>query len=207
LKGKNKVINFIITWAKGIIISVIIATIIEMILPNGSSNKYIKVVIGIYIIFNIITPVINKITNNSFSIETIMDISKYTNQLDTYEISTQKLDSNNDTNIKEIYKVNLEKDIKSKIEEKGYTVNSVSAEINDDEEYTIKSITMNVSKKEDNKEDNSNTVNKIEEVNISVSIENRVVENTNDEISNSEKKELKEYISSTYSVSTKKINI
>jgi stage III sporulation protein AF len=200
-------INFIITWAKGIIVAVIIATIIEMILPNGSSQKYIKVVIGIYIIFNIITPVINKITNNSFTIESIIDIDKYTNQLDTYEVSTKKLDSSNDTNIKDIYKANLEKDIKSKIEEKGYIVNSVSVEINDDDEYTIKSITMNVSKKENEDSNNSSAVNKIEEVNISVSIENKVVENTNEEISNSEKKELKEYISSTYSVSTKKINI
>jgi stage III sporulation protein AF len=177
-----------------------------MILPNGSSQKYIKLVIGIYIIFNIISPVINKITNNSFTIESIIDIDKYTNQLDTYEVSTKKLDSSNDTNIKEIYKANLEKDMKSKIEEKGYIVNSVNIEINDDEEYTIKSITMNVSKKE-NEDDNSNTVNKIEEVNISVSIENKAVENTNEEISNSEKKELKEYISSTYDVSTKKINM
>jgi stage III sporulation protein AF len=200
-------INFIITWAKGIIVAVIIATIIEMILPNGSSQKYIKVVIGIYIIFNIITPIINKITNNSFTIESIIDIDKYTNQLDTYEVSTKKLDSSNDTNIKDIYKVNLEKDIKSKIEEKGYIVNSVSVEINDDDEYTIKSITMNVRKKENEDSNNSSAVNKIEEVNISVSVENKTIENSNEEISNSEKKELKEYISSTYDVSTKKINI
>ena len=36
-------IEWITNWAQGIIIAVIIATIIEMILPNGSCKKYIKV--------------------------------------------------------------------------------------------------------------------------------------------------------------------
>ena len=31
------------SWATGIIIAVIIATIIEMILPNSTSKKYIKI--------------------------------------------------------------------------------------------------------------------------------------------------------------------
>ena len=47
-------INWITNWAEGIIVAVIIGTIIEMILPNGKSKKYIKVVIGIYILNMII---------------------------------------------------------------------------------------------------------------------------------------------------------
>lgn len=48
-------IDWISTWAQSIIIAVIIATIIEMILPSGSSKKYIKVVTGVYILFTIIS--------------------------------------------------------------------------------------------------------------------------------------------------------
>ena len=44
--------EWISDWVQGIIVAVIIVTIIEMILPNGNSKKYIKVVIGIYIIFH-----------------------------------------------------------------------------------------------------------------------------------------------------------
>ncbi|MBR1802590.1 MAG: hypothetical protein IJ777_01275 [Clostridia bacterium] len=33
------------SWAQGIVVSVIIGTIIEMILPEESSQKYIKVVV------------------------------------------------------------------------------------------------------------------------------------------------------------------
>lgn len=51
-------INNISSWAEQIIIAVIIATILEMILPKGNSKKYIKTVIGIYILYVIISPVI-----------------------------------------------------------------------------------------------------------------------------------------------------
>ena len=40
-------INNISSWAEQVIIAMIIATIIEMILPKGNSKKYIKMVIGI----------------------------------------------------------------------------------------------------------------------------------------------------------------
>ena len=55
-------------WIQGIIIAVIISTIIEMILPEGNSKKYIKVVIGVYILFSIVSPVISKVTGNSFNL-------------------------------------------------------------------------------------------------------------------------------------------
>lgn len=207
-KGKKRVVDFIITWTKGIIVAVIIASIIEMILPNGNSKKYIKMVIGVYIVFNIVAPVINKITNNSFSLESIIDVNKYTNQIESYEVSSKKLDSNNESSIKEMYKINLEKDMKSKLEEKGYIVNSINIEINNDKEYTIKSVDLKISKTGEQEEKKANTVEKIEKVNIEVSVENRIENNENIEnveISEKEKNEIKEYISSTYEVNKKKI--
>ena len=54
-----KMINWISNWAQGIIVAVIIGTIIEMVLPEGNCKKYVKVVIGIYILFSIISPDIN----------------------------------------------------------------------------------------------------------------------------------------------------
>lgn len=201
-------VDFIITWTKGIIVAVIIASIIEMILPNGNSKKYIKMVIGVYIVFNIVAPVINKVTNNSFSLESIIDVNKYTNQIESYEVSSEKLDSNNESSIKEMYKINLEKDMKSKLEEKGYIVNSINIEINNDKEYTIKSVDLKISKTGEQEEKKANTVEKIEKVNIEVSVENRIENNENIEnveISEKEKNEIKEYISSTYEVNKKKI--
>ncbi len=55
-------ISNISSWAEQIIIAVIISTIIEMIIPKGNSKKYIKTVIGIYILYTIISPVITLAT-------------------------------------------------------------------------------------------------------------------------------------------------
>ena len=51
-------INYLSSWAEQIVLAVIIATIIELILPNSKNKKYVQMVIGIYILFNIISPVI-----------------------------------------------------------------------------------------------------------------------------------------------------
>ena len=44
-------VNWINSWLRGIVIAVIITTIIEMIIPEGNIKKYIKTVMGVYIIF------------------------------------------------------------------------------------------------------------------------------------------------------------
>ena len=51
-------INFMSSWAEQIVLAVIVATIIEMILPKSKNKKYIQMVIGVYVLFNIISPII-----------------------------------------------------------------------------------------------------------------------------------------------------
>ncbi len=204
--------DFINSWVQSIIVAVIIATIIEMILPNGNSNKYIKVVIGVYIVFNIISPIITKFTGKELTFSSIIDINKYDEQVSTYEINTKDLESNNNSNIKEVYILNLKKDMKSKIEEKGYTVNTIQIELEDNEEYTVKSVNLNMSKNEKskrNEEKQSNRVNKIENINIEVEINNNSVEtlNSTSTLTSKEIDEIKEYINSIYEIAENKIVI
>lgn len=45
-------------WAQGIIIATIIGTVLQMVLPDNKNKKYIKVVIGIYVLLCIIQPFI-----------------------------------------------------------------------------------------------------------------------------------------------------
>ena len=201
--------EFISYWVQGIIVAVAIGTIIEMIIPNGNSKKYIKIVIGIFVIFNIISPIINKFTDNRFDLETIADISKYEEKISSYEISSNNLQNNNNTNIKEVYILNLKKDIKAKVEDKGYSVINIYIDIADDSQYTIKNISLNVGKKEENKEESSNDVNKIEEVNIEVKISNVTKENKNitNTLTSSEIDEIKECIKDNYNIDKKNISI
>ena len=64
--------SFFNNWVQGIVIAVIITVIIEMLLPEGNSKKYIKIVLGIYVVFSIIAPVIGNITGGRFEVSSIV---------------------------------------------------------------------------------------------------------------------------------------
>ena len=202
--------DIITSWVQGIIIAVIIGSIIEMLLPNGNSKKYIKGVIGVYIVFSIVSPIISKFTGSELKLESIIDINKYEEKIASYEIDTKNLENTNKYNIKEVYILNLKKDIKAKIEDKGYIVNSIQIEIENTDEYKVKNINMTLSKRENKKEETEEkSINEIEKVNIEVKIENSTTEEPSEMIrlTTKEINEIKEYISSVYEIDKKDINI
>jgi len=51
-------IEFLSSWAKGLGLAIVIVSILEMLLPNNKNKKYIRIVMGIFILFNIISPFI-----------------------------------------------------------------------------------------------------------------------------------------------------
>ena len=194
--------NWISNWIQGIIIAVIIGTIIEMLLPEGNCKKYVKVVIGVYILFSIVSPVITKVTGSEFRVSDIYDINSY---IEASTKSTQDYaEINKENQIKQIYETNLKKDMKQKIEEKGYKVKSIFLELANDEQYTLKKINISLSLKEQNTEEND--VKIVNEIQISVANNN---ENQTDDvkISYKEQENLKTYLSSVYNLDKKDINI
>ena len=206
--------EFISSWVQGIIVAVVIATIIEMILPEGSSKKYIKIVIGVYIIFNIISPMINKFTGNELNFTSIVDLDKYEKEISAYEVKANDLDKNNNYNIRQVYILNLKNDMKAKIQEKGYVVNGIYIELEETEDYKVERLNLSISKKED-KDDNtnstSNTINRIEEINIQVQIDKNQnnIETTTHlvNVNNDEIKDIKDYINSIYEIDKSIIHI
>ena len=206
-------ISFISSWAQGIIVAVIIATIIEMILPEGSSKKYIKVVIGIYILFVIVTPAINQFSKKTIDVSSVIN---YEFEGKTKQVSTKSLEKNNSLNIKNMYEMNLKSDIKNKIRSKGFCVDSVEVEILDDDEYTINKIDVVISgeKEDEEKIENQNKknvvtiVDNIEKVTIDLSKQKSNSEEENKyTISTKNANILKAYLSNTYNVDTKNIVI
>ena len=119
-------INFFSSWAEQIVLAVIIATIIELILPNSKNKKYIQMVIGIYILFNIISPVIN-------NKELLTSIDEY--NLEQYDNTTNSQyvidQSSMDKRLKKIYLEELENNIKNKFKENGYVISkcNIDAEL------------------------------------------------------------------------------
>ena len=194
------------TWAEQIIVAVVIAGIIEMILPSGNSKKYIKAVIGVYILFTIISPIIGKVTNIDLD---DIDYEKYLEKYSSCETISESLQVNNNESIEEIYKASLKQDMTSKLQEKGYGVDSIYLEIEEKDNANygkINLIKLNAYKLEKEiKNNNSIEIGKIEKVTIGNTLQVSNVEK--DELKENEKNEIKEYLSSVYEVKNKNIKI
>ena len=166
-------IEFISSWAKSLGVTIILVSIIEMLLPNNKTKKYIRVILGIFVLFNIISPFIKNKEQLINIIEEInsADLEKYSSKYDDYKSNdnNNNKDNNNlnqtsmDKRITELYKQELERSIKNKIEEIGYEVENckVEAEIINNE-TGIKKVKVKIGNKKEennngNNEDNEKT--------------------------------------------------
>ena len=189
-------VGIINSWAQKIIIAVIICTIIEMILPEGKNKKYIKTVIGIYVVFTIISPIISKISNSN-----TLDLNKYfkTENNITIETSSPVVDTNE--YIEEVYKEKLKTDIKAKIEAMNYGVKNIDLEIETEDEETYGTILkLNLSISQQEQEDKQNNI-QVEKIVIG---EEKKEEST---ISDKEKEKIKKYLAEIYYMTEENICI
>lgn len=106
-------ISFLSSWAEQVILAVIIATILELILPNSKNKKYVQMVIGVYVLFNIISPIIKNKEKLVFS---KIDLDKY------ITTSTKVEQSSMDARLEKIYLDELENNIKSKFKNVGIEI-------------------------------------------------------------------------------------
>lgn len=193
-------ISWISSWAQGIIMAVIIGAIIEMILPEGNSKKYVKIVIGVYVLFTIISPVISKITGKTIQVSDILELNKYIEETENNSKLYVTLDEDNSNNIKDIYESSLRNDIKAKVAAKGYNAKNIKLEIEDDEEYTLKKIDIEIYK---NMEKDIETIQ-----NVDINFSQKSTENDMQEkLSEKDKRKLKDYLSGVYEIDEKNINI
>lgn len=207
-------IEFLKTWANQIIVAVIIATIFEMLLPNGNNKKYIKMIIGLYVLFIIIQPIITKVTGDNLDISNF-NYDKYLDE-GVLETSSQDFEDNNSKLIKQAYIDNIKNDMKTKIKQKGYEVISLNIDIIENKSLdtygTIENINLELKKieEEETKKESSNTI-KVEnvDINISNSSNNSNTDKIEEKlkISEKEKTEIIEYLSNEYSIDKKNITI
>ncbi len=150
-------IEIISSWAKNIVLAIIVISILEMLLPNNKTKKYVKMVMGLYLLFNIISPFIqnkDKINISEFNLEEYMN--------NTQEVSTNVNQESMDKRLNEIYVEELEKDIKKKLANRGYTVTScnIVASIDKEGESTgIENITLQVEKNNETNNEEESTIN------------------------------------------------
>ena len=211
-------IEFISSWVKGLGLAIVIIAILEMLLPNNKMKKYIRVVMGLYVLFTIISPFLSN--QEILSLNNI-NFEKYIKT----EVSTNLNQTSMDNRIKELYIEELEKDITKKLREQGYetTYCKVKAEITDNEENTgIKKIKIQVKKlleeQKDNETDESNTsieneivtqIQKIKPIDTSI-IQNNLSETEKTEqekISKADIQNIKKFLIQEYEVSEKCLEI
>ena len=194
-------------WTKNIGFSIIIVSILEMILPNNKTKKYIKIVMGTYIIFCMISPFIqNKINFDDINLEKQIETS-------TTEVNQESMDRR----IEQLYIEELEKDISKKVQEKGYIVKEckVNATIARNVEDTkINKITLKVEQgeaTENQKEEIEDTlvseIQKIKEVNTTISKENTKEDKKKTKLNETQKTELKKFLKEEYEVNEKCLEI
>ena len=107
-------INFLSSWAEQIVLAVIIATLFELILPKNKNKKYIQMVIGIYVLFNIISPILET--------EQVFSFDEYNIEKDNV-VSGEVLDQTSmDERIEKIYLDELEDTVITKFEKQGFKV-------------------------------------------------------------------------------------
>lgn len=214
-------IDWVSNWAEAIIIAVIIGTIIEMILPAGSSKKYIKVVVGVYILFTMISPVFSKFTGESIAVSNLLDISQYINEVEEKNFTEMELQKNNQDTIQKIYISNLKSDMKNKLEKKGYEVYSIDLVVGQEEKDALQRVTVLLRKKKEpdqneiTEEKTNSTIDKVNEVkieigsskvNTNIAIEKHTYQEKST-LTLAEKTEIKQYISEIYEINPQNIII
>ena len=190
-------LDFLKGWIEGIVVAVIVVSIFEMIIPNGNIKKYIKVVLGIYIVFCIISPFVNKNELYKFNISDALD-----------DFNLPKSSNTSEDNIEKMYIETLEKEIANTVEEEGYTISScrVDAEFDtNSKDFGIKNIEIILSSKNDKKSVNTS---KIESVNkVEININDNVKDNGEESITSKDTRILKKVLCEHYEIDENIINI
>lgn len=154
-------INFLSSWVKNLSLALIVVSILEMLLPNNKTKKYIKMVMGLYILFSIIAPFVNNSNVLNFNIEDVYsDYSKEISSTSTTSTAGEVNQASMDDRLNKLYKEQLESDITKKVEEKGYDVRKCKVDAHISESDTgIEYITIEIDGKNDNVENSNNSDN------------------------------------------------
>lgn len=211
-------IEFMSSWIKGLGLAIVVVSILEMLLPNNKTKKYIRMVMGIYVLFTIVSPFIK---HQDIFKEENFDLDEYT----TAQTSTTINQSSMDERIQELYIQELEKDIRKKLKEKGYETISckVKAQISDKEEETkITKIKIKVQKSqeevkssEDEKIENKvvTEIQKIKPIDTSIQKQDESQEKENEAVEKKTKinradiQNIKKFLIEEYGVSEKCLEI
>lgn len=197
-------IDIISNWAGELIIAIVIVTLIEMLLPDNKIKKYVKTVIGLYIVFCIISPFINKEKFAKILEDTEKNLEKIKIE---NQVSSQTEEG---SSIEALYIQEFEKDVTKRVEELGYKVKQCEVIIQIDatkENAGIHAINLKIGNQTNNTTTNQVDIENVEKVEISINNE-EAVNNNNETVKETEDtKKVKEFLNRYYEINEEKIKI
>ena len=204
-------IEFMSSWVKGLGLAIVIVSILEMLLPNNKTKKYVKMIMGLYVLFTMISPFVSNA--KSFNIEEF-DLEAYETKATSSSVSVNQ--SSMDERIEDLYQQELQKDMTKKLKEKGYLVTNckVKAQISEKEEETkITKIKLKVQKIEEPEEKEEKLENqmvtqiqKIKPIESSIKKEEKTKQE-NTKINKTDIQNIKKFLIEEYGVSEKCLEI
>lgn len=107
--------EFISNWVKNIVYIIIFIVFLEIILPNNSMRKYVKVVAGLLVMVVILTP-FTQLFNRHFNLQDVM--SKYYVDMNQIDVKNQNhlLEGQQNELTMKIYKERIATQIKNQVE-------------------------------------------------------------------------------------------
>lgn len=181
-------VEFLVSWAEQLIIALVIIIMLEMVIPNSSYRKYIKIILGIFILYVIFNPLIK---NKVKKIDIEEEIRRQTNSINITTNPSATLSYNNQ--IETVYKQKFRESLSSTLIQKGYELITMYLDI----DYMQNDIKTNKLECKIAKLQESKNIN-IEKIKIS---EKKL------DISEGEIEEIKKEISNTYNIELSKIFI
>ena len=180
-------IEFLRNWVEQIAITIIIVSIFELILPDGKLKKYIKIILGVYVVFCIISPFVD---NSLYSFDKLdeIDLGDYVENATSTENTTVNQESM-DLRLQELYIQELENNIEAQVQEYGYNMSKcdIDADLSSSSENPgIHAIKLELQEK--------GKISNIESVEINISRNSNIEEAQNNDQKTAElKKSLAEY--------------
>ncbi|AZU63276.1 stage III sporulation protein AF [Neobacillus mesonae] len=112
--------EFITEWVTNIILFILLAAVIDMLLPNSSMQKYTKMVMGLLLIAIILTPIFKVISKDfeaAFSSITVKQGPEEKNMKNLIDLKKKEIQASQHAYILEELAVQLKKDVKEELME------------------------------------------------------------------------------------------
>lgn len=141
--------SYLTEWITSIILFILLATVVEMLLPNSSMQKYTKLVIGLLLIVVILTPILKLLSTDMDELFAKMTThSSYTSETNTenlIEMKKKEIQASHAAYILDKAAVLMKEDVEEELRESyGLTVKDLKVVVKNEDQLTEIPIEENI---------------------------------------------------------------